>query len=183
MKKATSLVVPTLLITIAGGIACQQPAEARRAFARGANGVLGGYASQGQYGQRAGFRAFGQNAGIAARAGSYAGPNGGTLQTAGGGAYKRGVGAFRGSQFNATGPNGGAASGYSNHVYNAQTGARNSGKSYTNPEGQSYGYDSTTNYTRGQGGTTTIDTQNKGDYTIDWQKGEKPVVTPTSTTP
>lgn len=160
------------------------PAQARRAFARGANGSIGAFAHQGQYGQRAGARALGANQGFGFRGGSYQGPNGSTLQTAQGGAYKKGVGAFRAKQFQATGANGGNASGYMNNAYNAQTGTgtRNSGASYTNPQGQSYGYDGTTNYAKGQGATTTIDTQNKGDYTIDWQKGQKPVVTPTSTT-
>ncbi|PZM77912.1 MAG: hypothetical protein DKT66_26925 [Candidatus Melainabacteria bacterium] len=165
-------------------MAVTPPAEARRAFARGANGSLGAFAHQGQYGQRAGARALGANQGFGFRGGSYQGPNGSTLQTAQGGAYKKGVGAFRAKQFQATGANGGNASRYMNNAYNAQTGTgtRNSGASYTNPQGQSYGYDGTTNYAKGQGATTTIDTQNKGDYTIDWQKGQKPVVTPTSTT-
>lgn len=181
IKSATPLVVPTLLAALIGA-SFLQPAEAGRAFRRGANGVVGGYAHQGQYGQRAGFRALGKNAGAWARGGSYSGPNGGALQTAGGGAYQKGVGGFRKSQFDATGPNGATASGYSNNVYNAQTGqgTRNSGKDFTNTQGQSYGYDSATNYTKGQGATTTIDTQNKGGYTVDWQKGEKPVVTPTA---
>lgn len=162
----------------------QSPAEARRAFVRGANGTAGAFAHSGQYGQRAGARALGRNAGFGFRGGSYQGPNGSTLQTAQAGAYKRGVGGFRKKQFDATGANGGNANGYMNHAYNAQTGSgtRNSGVSYTNPQGQSYGYDGSTTYTKGQGGTTTIDTKNKNDYTIDWQKGEKPVVTQTNTT-
>lgn len=159
------------------------PAEARRAFARGANGSIGAFANSGQYGSRAGARALGANAGFGFRGGAYQGPNGSTLQTAQGGAYKRGVGGFRKKQFEATGANGGNANGYMNHTYNAQTGtgARNSGVNYTNPQGQSYGYDGSTTYTKGQGGTTTIDTKNKNDYSIDWQKGEKPVVTQTNT--
>ena len=175
------LALPAVILAIAS-MTLAQPADARRAFARGANGSIGAFAQQGQYGQRAGARALGANAGFGFRGGSYQGQNGSTLQTAQGGAYKRGVGAFRAKQFDATGANGGQAAGYMNNVYNAQTGTgtRNSGVSYTNPQGQSYGYDGTTNYTKGQGGTTTIDTQNKGDYTVDWQKGEKPVVTQTS---
>lgn len=155
-------------------------ANAERLFARGSQGAGGAYASQGQYGARAGVRAFGQNAGFSARAGSYAGPNGGSLQANGASGYKRGVGAFRGQSFSGTGPSGGSGAGYSNNLYNAQTGTgtRNSGMNYTNPSGQQYGYDGTTNYARGQGATTSIDTQNKGDYTVDWQKGAKPVVTP-----
>lgn len=186
IKKTTGLVVPTLLLAILGSIAMEEPAQAqRRMFARGANGVAGGYANQGQYGQRAGFRALGQNAGFGARASSYAGPNGGTFQSSGGGAYKKGVGAFRQGQWAGTGPNGGAGSGYSNNTYNAQTGqgTRNSGATYTNPQGQNYGYDGTTSYTKGQGATSTIETQNNGSYNVDWQKGEKPVVTPAASTP
>jgi len=181
MKNYAAPIAITLAIL---SITIQTPAEARRAFARGANGTMGAFASQGQYGQRAGARALGRNAGFGFRGGSYQGPNGSTLQTAQGGAYKRGVGGFRKKGFEASGANGGTANGYMNNKYNAQTGTgeRNSGVSYTNPQGQSYGYDGNTTYTKGQGGTTTIDTKNKNDYTIDWQKGQKPVVTQTNTT-
>ncbi|MBA3993043.1 MAG: hypothetical protein C0469_05895 [Cyanobacteria bacterium DS2.3.42] len=179
---AAPFVIPAVLAVLTMTVA--PPSEARRAFARGANGTAGAFAHQGQYGQRAGARALGANAGFGFRGGSYQGPNGSTLQAAQGGAYKRGVGGFRAKQFQATGANGGTGSGYMNNAYNAQTGTgtRNSGASYTNPQGQSYGYDGTTNYAKGQGATTTIDTQNKGDYTVDWQKGAKPVVTQTGTT-
>lgn len=175
-------IIPAALSIVS--IILAPPADARRAFARGANGSIGAFAHQGQYGQRAGARALGRNAGFGFRGGSYQGPNGSTLQTAQGGAYRRGVGGFRAKQFEASGANGRSGSGYMNHKYNAQTGegARNSGVSYTNPQGQSYGYDGSTSYTKGQGGTTTIDTQNKGDYTVDWQKGQKPVVTQSNTT-
>ncbi|HNB21556.1 MAG TPA: hypothetical protein PKZ32_04020 [Candidatus Melainabacteria bacterium] len=180
-KHAAPIALTAAFLTVLSLAAAPQ-AEARRAFARGANGSIGAFAHQGQYGQRAGARALGYNQGFGMRGGSYHGPNGSTLQTAQGGAYKRGVGAFRAKQFQATGANGGNANGYMNNAYNAQTGTgqRNSGVSYTNPQGQSYGYDGTTNYAKGQGATTTIDTQNKGDYSIDWQKGQKPVVTQTS---
>ncbi len=115
----------------------------------------------------------------------FAGPNGGTFKGANAGAYKKGVGGARASQFSSQGPNGGSASGYSNNVYNAQTGtgARNSGKDFNTASGQSYGYDGSTSYTKGSGATSTIDTQNKGDYTVDWQKGTKPVVTSVPATP
>ena len=174
-----AIAVAALTAQLAASVFCAD-AEARRAFVRGGNGVAGGYAGQTAYGSSVGARAFGPNAGAAFRAGSYAGPNGGTFQGANAGAYKRAVGAFRASQFSAAGPNGGSATGYSNNVYNAQTGTgvRNSGKSGTTASGQSYGYDGTTDYTKGVGATTSIDTQNKGDYTVDWQKGTKPVVTP-----
>ncbi len=174
-SKLTAIGLAVLIATLAGA-----EAEARR-IARGANGVVGAYGRQGAYGGRVGARAFGPNAGASFRAANYAGVNGGAFQGGNVGGYKRGVGAARASRFNATGPNGASASGYSNNIYNAQTasGVRNSGKSLTTAEGQSYGYDGTTTYTKGAGATTSLDTQNKGDYTIDWQKGAKPVVTPT----
>lgn len=178
--KHTYLFGAALLCAVLFSGALAQDANAERVFARGSRGAAGAYAAQGQYGARAGARFLGPNAGFSARAGSYAGPNGGALQTGSTAGYKRGVGAFRKSGFSGTTPGGGAASGYSSNVYNAQTGTgtRNSGVDYTHPSGQQYGYNGTTDYTRGQGGTTTLDTQNKGDYSIDWQKGTKPVVTP-----
>ncbi len=168
------------IFAVSLALGANNAADARGFHARGSKGAAGGYARQGQYGRSAGAAAVGYNRGAGFRAGSWNGPNGGSLQSAGGGAYKRGVGAMRASKFASTGPNGGSASGYSNNVYNAQTGTgvRNSGKDINTASGQSYGYDSSTSYTKGQGATSTIDTQNKGDYSIDWQKGSKPVVTP-----
>lgn len=180
--KAASMAMVVVALTVA----TTHDAEARRGFARGANGAVGGYARQGQYGSSAGGRAVRYGSGAAGfRAGSFAGPNGGTFQGANAGAFKKGVGGARASQFTSQGPNGGSASGYSNNVYNAQTGTgtRNSGKDFNTASGQSYGYDGSTSYTKGSGATSTIDTQNKGDYTVDWQKGAKPVVTPVPATP
>ena len=51
-------------------------AQARRVFARGDNAVGGAYASQGQYGSRAGARFLGSNQGAGASTGSWAGPQG-----------------------------------------------------------------------------------------------------------
>ncbi|MBC7997483.1 MAG: hypothetical protein IAF58_06055 [Leptolyngbya sp.] len=183
IHRAAPLLTATLLFVITS-VTLTEPAEARRAFARGQHGAAGAYAHQGQYGSRAGARAFGANGGFSARAASFNGPNGTNGQLAAGGAYKRGVGGFRAKQFSAEGANGGSANRYMNNAYNAQTGTgvRNSGASYTNPQGQSYGYNGTTSYAKGQGATSSIDTQNKGDYTVDWQKGQKPVVTPVPTT-
>jgi hypothetical protein len=179
MNHRAAPLLAAMLLFLGTSVALQQPAEARRAFARGQHGVAGVYASQGKYLNRAGTRALGANAGFGARAASFNGPNGTNAQFGAGGAYKRGTGGFRAKQFSATGANGGSANGYMNNVYNAQTGTgmRNSGKSYTNAQGQTYGYDGSTSYTKGQGATSSINTQNKGDYTVDWQKGEKPVVT------
>lgn len=216
-------------------------AEAGRRKWVGQNGAGTSFAQQGQYGTRAGFRAarFGQGA-VSANGGSYAGPNGGTMNrggfnafkkgvggmhasgsqgtTANGGAWKRGGatgysqenGAFHKSGFNATGANGGAASrssdmqykqgvgGYSNKNFNANaangasasgyktnnydatsgTGTMSKGRDYNTASGESYGYDKSTSYTKGEGFTTTVDTQNKQDYSVQWQKGSKPVYTP-----
>lgn len=156
-----------------------QSAEARRAFMRGANGTAGAYASQGEYGGRMGARAIGYNAGTGIRGGSWAGPNGGSLQTGGAFGYRRGVGGARGSAWQGTTPNGGSGAGWSKGTYNAQTGqgTRASSEQFTTAAGKQYGYDGNTSYTKGQGGTTNISTENKGDYQVDWAKGQKPVVT------
>lgn len=155
------------------------PSEARRAFARGANGTAGAWATQGQYGSRYGARVLTPTAGAGFTNNNLAGPNGGTFKNQGKFAYKQGVGGYRKNQWSGTTPAGGSGNGYVNSKYNAQTGqgSRQSGAEYTNPQGQSYGYDGNTSYTKGQGGTTSIDTVNKGTYNVDWQKGEKPVVT------
>ncbi|MDZ4834705.1 MAG: hypothetical protein SGJ27_13085 [Candidatus Melainabacteria bacterium] len=117
--------------------------------------------------------------------GAYAGTSaaGGSYQGAGGAAWKRGVGGVAQTGVSGTTASGNQYAGYKKGAYDAQTGqgAYNSGKSYTNAQtGQQYGYDQNTDFTRGQGGATTIDTQNKGDYQVDWQKGQKPTVTQTS---
>jgi hypothetical protein len=156
-------------------------AEARRAFARGPNGAIGGYASHGAWGQRAGARAFGPNAGAGIREGTYKGAGGGTFNTAGGFGYKRGIGAGRSAGWNGTTANGGSGSGYTNMRYNAQTGqgTRNSSEQFKNAAGQTAGYNGNTSFTKGQGGDTQIDTDHHGDYNVDWAKGQKPVVTST----
>lgn len=177
--------LPALLACLLGLGAGANPAEAKRVFAGGSGGGIGAFNHQGQYGKTVGAGAFRRGQGGAGFVGgSYTGPNGGTFQGGTGGAFKKGVGGFRHSQFQGTGANGGSANGYMNSKYNAQTGqgSRESGVSATSAGGQNYGYDAQSTYTRGQGGQTTIDTQNKGDYTVDWQKGEKPVVTPVSQT-
>ncbi|MBP9089501.1 hypothetical protein KBI23_00630 [bacterium] len=182
VMKVASIVMAVMALTAAS----TTQAEARRGYARGANGAVGGFARQGQYGSSVGGRAVRYGSGGAGfRAGSFAGPNGGTFQGANAGAFKKGIGGARASKFSSQGPNGGSASGYSNNVYNAQTGSgtRNSGKDINTASGQSYGYDGSTSYTKGSGATSTIDTQNKGDYTVDWQKGAKPVVTPVPSSP
>lgn len=118
-------------------------------------------------------------------AGGYHGTTaaGSTYNGGAAGAWKKGTGGAFGSSMNATSANGSAYSSYKRGGYSAATaqGQYNSGKTYTNAEtGNQYGYDQSTSFVKGQGGTTTLDTQNKGDYTVDWQKGQKPLVTQTS---
>ena len=155
-------------------------AEARRAFARGANGSIGAFASQGQYGSRMGARALGQNAGAGFRQGQFNGPNGGSLNGNGNFGYKRGVGGFRNSAWNGQAPNGASGNGYTHSQYNAQTGqgTRSSGEQVATSSGKDYGYSGNTSYTKGQGGQSVINTDNHGSYDVDFAKGAKPVVTP-----
>ncbi len=151
------VVAASLALILVGALA---PASDARGFrARGANGATGAYGRSSANSRSGAAAAVGYNRGAAFRAGSWS----------------------RASKFAAQGVAGGSASGYSNNVYNAQTGTgtRNSGKDFNSASGQSYGYDGSTSYAKGQGTTSTIDTQNKGDYSVDWQKGSKPIVTPT----
>lgn len=94
--------------------------------------------------------------------------------------YQNGVGGSASRGFNAATTNGASASGYKTNNYDATTGQGTSakGRDVNTVNGESYGYDASTTYTKGQGFTTSLDTQNKGDYTIDYSKGSKPVVTP-----
>jgi hypothetical protein len=164
-----------------------QEAHAGRFFARGQNGAAGGAARAGQYGAGAAGFAFGPNRGGAFHAGQYAGPNGGNVQSTGASGYSRGVGAFRKSQWSGQAANGASGSGFTNNQYNAQTGqgVRNSSQQVQNAAGQKYGYSGTTDYTKGQGANSVIQTDNHGTYDVDYQKGQKPVITntgnPTST--
>jgi len=95
--------------------------------------------------------------------------------------YQNGVGGSANRDFSATSASGASASGYKTNNYDATTGTgtASKGRDYTTKDGSTYGYDSTTAYTKGEGAQKTIETQNKGDYTIDYSKGNKPVVTPT----
>lgn len=139
-------------VTVAGFVSSCQPAEARGRYYRGARGAAGGWTRQGTYGQTAGF-----------------------------GARAYGKGGFFGTKTSLAGAGGSTYNGYRLGKYNAQTGqgAYASGKQvYNAKNGNTYGYNQNTAYTKGQGGTTTLDTQNKGDYTVEWAKGQKPVVTP-----
>ncbi len=154
-------------------------ASAYRRVARGPYGAATAYANQGQYGSRIGARALGPNAGGGFRAGQYAGPNGGSVQGAGAFGYKRGVGAFHQGGWSGNGPNGGTASGSSKANYNAQTGTGTSASQMqaTNAAGQKYGYTGNTNFEKGEGSQSVVQTDNHGTYDVDLQKGSKPVVT------
>jgi len=178
MKIIQTVAIATAVFSVLTMI-CDQKAEARRAFARGANGVAGAYANSGTYGSRAGARVLGANAGAGIRGGQYVGPNGGTAQAGGAFGYQKGVGAFRGSGWNGTAANGATGSGYTRNQYNAQTGqgVRSSSEQVQNAAGQAYGYNGNTDYTKGQGASSVIQTDNKGTYDINWQKGQQPVVT------
>lgn len=105
---------------------------------------------------------------------------GGSLNRQGQMQYQNGVGGSASRGFNAATTNGASASGYKTNNYDATTGQGTSakGRDVNTVNGESYGYDASTTYTKGQGFTTSLDTQNKGDYTIDYSKGSKPVVTP-----
>lgn len=175
-------VASVMAIAALGTILSTQPAEARGFRAGGARGAMGGFNRAGQYGRAAGIGgvAYGKG-GAGAVGGQWAGPNGGTAQGGALGAWRKGYGGFGATQMSATGANGSTYKGYKRGAYNAQTGQGmySSGKdAYNANTGKSYGYDQDTTFTKGQGGTTSLDTQNKGDYTIDWAKGTKPVVTP-----
>ncbi|MBU6455516.1 MAG: hypothetical protein KGS72_27335 [Cyanobacteria bacterium REEB67] len=131
-----------------------------------------------------GFAARGANGGGAGfHRANLAGPNGGSLQSSGNTTYKTGVGAQSQGSFNGTTANG--ASGYGSHngQYNAQTGqgTSNAAAQFTSASGQNYGGSESSTYTKGQGGTTAINTDNHGSYDVDWARGQKPVVTPVGT--
>lgn len=111
------------------------------------------------------------------------GANGGTFNRGSDMQYQQGVGGYTQKGFNAQTANGASATGYKTNNYDAGTGTGTAtrGRDFNTASGDSYGYDKSTSYTKGQGFTTTVDTQNKQDYTVEWQKGSKPVYTPVPT--
>lgn len=163
----------------------QNGGGAAAAGGRFKNGAAGGYATQSQYGTGVGGAVLTPYGGGGFHRNQFAGPNGGTAQSSGAGAYKPGVGAFRQGSFSGTAANGASANGNSNMQYNAQTGqgTRNSNAQFTSAAGENYGGSSATTYTRGQGTSTSLQTNNNGSYDITHQQGQKPVVTPTSVAP
>jgi hypothetical protein len=178
MKLLSSVATATAVLTACTFI-WNQKADAGRLFARGANGAAGAYANSGTWGARGGGAVLGPNAGGGIRGGKYLGPNGGQLQAGGGFGYKRGTGAFRRSGWSGTAANGASGSGYTRNTYNAQTGqgARSSSEQVQTAAGKDYGYNGNTTYAKGEGGNSVIQTDNKGTYDVDWQKGQAPVVT------
>ncbi|MBY0357543.1 MAG: hypothetical protein K2W82_06030 [Candidatus Obscuribacterales bacterium] len=174
--KITHLFVALALFNISA-------AEAKSFKTYGYRGRAAGFTHQGQYGQAAaiGGQMYGGGAAGAAGFRGY-GPNGGVYKGGRAGMAIPGVGAVGGRAVSGTSASGNHYAGYGGGAYNAQSGQGlyNGGKSYTHAQtGQQYGYDQSTQFVKGQGGQTTIQTENKGDYTVDWQKGQKPSVTQT----
>jgi hypothetical protein len=60
-------------------------------------------------------------------------------------------------------------------------GARTSSQQFQNASGQDYGYTGNTNYTKGVGGSSVVQTDNRGTYDVNYAPGQKPVVTSTTT--
>jgi len=168
---------------VAGGTRFQNGGGAAGFGGRFRNSAAGGYAMNSQYGSAAGGAVATPYGGGAFHNTNLAGPNGGSLQGSGGSVYKTGVGAEGQRSFNATGPNGATGNGNSNFKYNAQTGqgTQNAAGQFTSSSGKNYGGSESTNFTKGQGGTTDVTTDNHGSYDVNWAKGTKPVVTSGST--
>jgi len=148
-----------------------------------ASGSQGAGPNGGNY-QRTGVTAAGQQGAYHNSQFSGTSAAGSTLDRHSTGTAIAGQGANVDKGFNYAGANGSSASGYKTNNYDATTGSGSStrGRDYNTASGESYGYDANTTYQKGEGFSTTIDTQNKQDYTIDYSKGSKPVVTPTGTT-
>lgn len=200
MNKGSVVLIALLISSVAA-------AEARGFGFRGGRGAVGGFQSNvGGKSYGLGARYAGRAAGLTGgsfqtpaggafkgAAAGFVGPNagalgggwkgttaaGGAYQGAGGAAWLRGVGGVEGTHSSINAANGASYAGYTKGRYNAQSGqgTYDSGKTFTSASGQQYGYDQSTEFTRGKGGETTLDTRNNGDYQIDWQKGQKPVVT------
>jgi hypothetical protein len=161
------------------------PSEARGFRYAGPNGAIGAHAGAwtgangGTFaGARGGFAT--RNAGLLGGAFKATGPNGGSANGGALAGWKRGVGGFEGTNLNATGPGGSTYNGFTRGKYNAQTGlgTYNSSRQIKDAQnGKNYGYTDNTSFQKGQGGQSQIDTDNHGDYTVDWSKGQKPVVT------
>ena len=125
------------------------------------------------------------NAGLVGGAFNASGPNGGSAVSGGLAGWRRGVGAFEGTNTSLRGPGGSTYNGFSRGTYNAQTGtgAYDANRQVSDAKnGQNYGYTNDTTYQKGQGGQTQIDTDHHGDYTVDWGNGQKPTIINDGTT-
>jgi hypothetical protein len=184
MKSNTLAFSASLIAVIA--VSCMQPSQARGWRYAGPNGVAG--ARGGSYtGANGGTFAGGgggfatRQAGLLGGAFKGTGANGGTAQGGGLAGWKQGVGGFEGTNMSAKGANGGTYNGSTRGQYNAQTGqgAYNGSHQVYDPQnGQTYGDTNQTTFTKGQGGTTQLDTNHNGDYQINYKPGQAPVVTP-----
>jgi hypothetical protein len=175
--KASSLIALLFLV------AQVAPADARGFRRSGPNGTVAG--SGGSFsgpnggtfrGGAAGFANANNAFGAAAFRGT--GPRGATGQGAAAGGWRRGVGAFERSGMSLKGPGGSSYNGYTKGFYNAKTGqgAYNASHQVADAKnGKTYGDTNQTTYNNGQG-VTQLNTDNHGDYTVDWGKGMKPTV-------
>jgi len=182
--KVSRLITLSLLAIIASSPSLT-PAEGRAVRAYGPRGYLGAHAHNyvgpngGTY-RGGGGAAIGANGGLLGGAFRGTGPNGGTGSGGGLAGWKRGYGGFEGTQMNLKGANGSTYNGYTRGKYNAQTGQGSynaSHQAYDSQNGKNYGDTNSTSFTKGQGGTTQLDTDNHGDYTATWGAGQKPVIT------
>jgi hypothetical protein len=120
-----------------------------------------------------------QNRGLAGYGFKGTTPNGGTGEGSGIGGWKRGVGGFEGTQMGLKAPNGSSYNGYTRGKYNARTGLGTydaDRQFYNAKNNKDSGWTNDTTYNNGKG-VTQIDTDNHGDYTVDWGKGQKPTMT------
>lgn len=159
-------------------------AEARGFRRSGPNGTVGarGGSFVGPNGGRwqAGAGGIGnRNAGLVGGGFRGTGPNGGSGQGAGVAGWRRGTGGFERTGMSLQGAGGSTYNGFTKGAYNAKTGQGAydaSHQVYDAKNGKSYGDANQTTYSNGQG-VTQLNTDNHGDYTIDWGKGQQPTMT------
>lgn len=147
----------------------QADAQTQTKTYKGTSGAAAGAAKQGTYGKGA-CGATGKYSQSMAKgcAATVTGPEGSTATGGRTTGYKKGEGAARASGYEAS-TDKGNFSGAKTRVYDAQTGAgsRSTSKSADiNKDGtDDYSVDGDTAYQKGEGATTTVDTQNKGSAT------------------
>lgn len=174
----------TLVVLLALTTASLSPAEAKGFRRTGPNGTIGAAAGRfaGPNGGSlnaagAGFAT--RNAGLVGGAFKGIGPKGGTGQGAGLAGWKRGVGGFERTGMSLNGAGGSSYNGFTKGGFNAQTGQGRFSASHQIHDannGKNYGDTNQTSYSNGKG-VTQLDTDNHGDYTVDWGKGQKSSVT------